>query len=146
MGRINIKKTIYLGGMLVLVLCLILLKLFYSIEYIEIENSSSIILKYSYMEIKIEEILYKKDEIKELENIFNRSIYCSDYPACFFDENISLTFINDNERITLYPALDGCNTFKDFDKNKYLSIGDKKRKKLDNILKRYNFILFPGRM
>ena len=114
---------------------------------VNLKNTSEIILKYNYLDINVVKNIINESEIQEIENLFkNNKINYDDLCWCFYDKNISITFINKNNTITLYPALDGYNGFKTEGGSDLIIISEEKNKKLIAVLEKYNFIipLFSG--
>ena len=82
------------------------------------------------------------NDLGELKSLLEGKLYV-DNPSCGFSNNISITFFNEKEEITICPALDGCNTMLVKEVNKYFKISEGERESLDNVLELYG-IEFPA--
>jgi hypothetical protein len=128
----NIHKLIPI----ILIILVIIVFIFFQ-KKIEIPESSEVILIYNYIDIKIYENIYDKNEIIELKALLNGNVI-KDNPSCGFSESISITFAG-NKNLVLCPALDGCNLIRIGTTNKYINISQKNRLKLNEYLKKYGF-------
>ena len=121
---------------------IIILPFIFSFVKINIENSSKIILRYNYLDSNIRKSIFNKNEIMEIEILFReKELYNDEECWCFFDKNISITFIGKNNKVTLYPALDGYNGFKIKGTGKFMVISEENNKTLIEILEKHSFIL-----
>ncbi|MCL2801594.1 MAG: hypothetical protein FWD28_07550 [Treponema sp.] len=138
----KIKKEILiiLGVILIIASIPFLLRYVFS-DSLKIDNVSSVVLRFVYLDEETDLTIVDEKKIKELVKILNGHVIRSSYPACFFENNISLEFIMPNKRLSLYPALDGCPIMRISEENKYIDIREKKLIKLKEFLFLYGFDL-----
>ncbi len=103
--------------------------------------ATSILLKYHYIDKDINAIIIDEDDSTELKNMLKGIAY-TDYPSCGFTLDISITFTDGKQNITLCPACDGCSKLRVNDSDKYIRITAEERKRLNIILEKYGMI-FP---
>ena len=139
MNTKTIKRIVPVA--IIVAVIVILLFAFPSVN-INIENSSKIILSYNYLDNNIKKSIFNENEIREIEILFEENDIDDDETCwCFFDKDISITFVGKNNKVTLYPALDGYSGFKIKETKKFMVIPEENNRTLIEILGRHNFIL-----
>lgn len=128
---------------LILTAFVIFVVIIFVIPRTSIKNDSNASIVFKYLDNDIEERISSKDET-QIRDVFNNKILYKDRPSCGFSEDVSIRF-NDstsNESLVFCIACDGCPKIYLVQSDKYFTISEKDRYKLDDILREYG-VTFP---
>lgn len=134
------KKTFKLTG---LVICILIV--FFALRlmfYVDVSGAYYTELAYQYEDADISCGISWDDQIV-LQHMLCGTKY-KDTPSCGFDTDVSITFTvgDDQRKITLCPACDGCPIFQIGDSDYYIKISDDERRLFDEIVEKYGMV-FP---
>lgn len=97
-------------------------------------------VRFHYADKSIDAQLSKED-LEEIKDMLVRRSFV-DSPACGFSTDVSIRLTDGQRSIVFCPACDTCATLQIGDSNRYISVSEKQRDRLDRILAKYG-VCFP---
>lgn len=113
-------------------------------RHIDTSFATSASMKEHYDGRTIDSVVSDRGDVRALKGIFARCAFITEYPACMFDESVSITLSDGHKSLTLCPAFDGDPSVAPANSNETLQMSYLDRKKLDRICRKYG-VIFPVR-